>query len=143
MQSVRVLARRLVSRTSNGNSTLTSTARLSTKSGSREEELLAKDPALSKYQSTKTTVQRIQLFGDFLVLLVAAGAVYEIAYKVQQRNAAEAQDVKQNIESQNIVEQRTEVIKAMWKSLSVPDIELQGLQEDVGMLEERKALVLG
>jgi hypothetical protein len=27
--------------------------------------------------------------------------------------------------------------------LSVPDIELQGLQEDVGMLEERKALVLG
>jgi hypothetical protein len=25
---------------------------------------------------------------------------------VQQRNAAEAQDVKQNIESQNIVEQR-------------------------------------
>ncbi|KAH9565521.1 hypothetical protein CY35_04G082900 [Sphagnum magellanicum] len=106
MQSVRVLARRLVSRTSNGNSTSTSTARLSTKSGSREEELLAKDPALSKYQSTKTAVQRIQLFGDFLVLLVAAGAVYEIAYKVQQRNAAEAQDVKQNIESQNIVEQR-------------------------------------
>ncbi|CAK9223203.1 unnamed protein product [Sphagnum troendelagicum] len=96
MQSVRVLARRLVSRTSNGNSTLTSTARLSTKSGSREEKLLAKDPALSKYQSTKTAVQRIQLFG----------AVYEIAYKVQQRNAAEAQDVKQNIESQNIVEQR-------------------------------------
>ncbi len=38
---------------------------------------------------------------------------------------------------------RTEVIKAMWKSLSVPDIELQGLQEVVGMLEERKALVLG
>jgi hypothetical protein len=36
-------------------------------------QLLAKDPALSKYQSTKTTVQRIQLFGDFLVLLVAAG----------------------------------------------------------------------
>jgi hypothetical protein len=106
MQSVRVLARRLGSRTSNGNSTLTSTARLSTKSGSREEELLAKDPALSKYQSTKTAVQRIQLFGDFLVLLVAAGAVYEIAYKVQQRNAAEAQDVKQNIESENIVEQR-------------------------------------
>jgi hypothetical protein len=31
----------------------------------------------------------------------------------------------------------------MWKSLSVPDIELQGLQEVVGMLEERKALVLG
>jgi hypothetical protein len=37
---------------------------------------------------------------------IDAGAVYEIAYKVQQRNAAEAQDVKQNIESQNIVEQR-------------------------------------
>jgi hypothetical protein len=36
-------------------------------------QLLAKDPALSKYQSTKTAVQRIQLFGDFLVLLVAAG----------------------------------------------------------------------
>jgi succinate dehydrogenase/fumarate reductase cytochrome b subunit len=44
-------------------------------------QLLARDPALSKYQSTKTTVQRIQLFGDFLVILVAAGAVYEIAYK--------------------------------------------------------------
>ncbi len=38
---------------------------------------------------------------------------------------------------------RTEVIKATWKSLSVPDIELQGPQEVVGMLEERKALVLG
>jgi len=38
---------------------------------------------------------------------------------------------------------RIEVIKAMWKSLSVPDIELQGPQEVVGMLEERKALVLG
>ncbi len=36
-------------------------------------QLLARDPALSKYQSTKTTVQRIQLFGDFLVILVAAG----------------------------------------------------------------------
>jgi hypothetical protein len=36
-------------------------------------KLLARDPALSKYQSTKTTVQRIQLFGDFLVILVAAG----------------------------------------------------------------------
>ncbi len=38
---------------------------------------------------------------------------------------------------------RIEVIKAMWKSLSVPAIELQGLQEVVGMLEERKALMLG
>jgi hypothetical protein len=103
MQSVRVLARRLMPRTSNAS---TSTARLSTKSGAREEELLARDPALSKYQSTKTTAQRIQLFGDFLVILVAAGAVYEIAYKVQQRNAAEAQDAKKNLESQITVEQR-------------------------------------
>ncbi|CAM6035711.1 unnamed protein product [Sphagnum compactum] len=103
MQSVRVLARRLVPRTSNAS---TSTARLSTKSGAREEELLARDPALSKYQSSKTTVQRIQLFGDFLVILVAAGAVYEIAYKVQQRNAAEAQDAKKSLESQITVEQR-------------------------------------
>jgi hypothetical protein len=31
----------------------------------------------------------------------------------------------------------------MWKSLSVPDMELQGLQEVIGMLEERKTLKLG
>jgi hypothetical protein len=37
---------------------------------------------------------------------IDAGAVYEIAYKVQQRNAAEAQDAKKNLESQITVEQR-------------------------------------
>jgi hypothetical protein len=71
------------------------------RSGAREDLLLAKDPALNKYHSVKNTVSAIKRFGDVLVILVAAGAVYEINWKVQERNAAQAESSKTVVASQS------------------------------------------
>ncbi|KAG0582692.1 hypothetical protein M758_3G078800 [Ceratodon purpureus] len=86
MQALRTsIARRLVA---------PQTRAMATRSGAREEMLLEKDPALSKYHSVKDTVSAIKRFGDVLVITVAAGIVYEISWKVQERNAARAEEAK-------------------------------------------------
>jgi len=93
MQAVRTLARRVAGNVSTGSRGIsTGKASLAGHSGAREAQLLEKDPALAKYHSVKSQVQAIKRFGDVLVILVTAGAVYEIAYKVQQRNAAQAEE---------------------------------------------------
>ncbi|XP_024380968.1 succinate dehydrogenase subunit 7A, mitochondrial [Physcomitrium patens] len=93
MQAVRSsIARRLVVGQSRG---------MATRSGAREDLLLEKDPALSKYHSVKDTVSAIKRFGDVLVILVAAGAVFEIGWKVQERNAARAEESKSAVASQS------------------------------------------
>jgi len=83
-----LIVRRLVGAPSRG---------MSIRSGAREDLLLAKDPALNKYHSVKNTVSAIKRFGDVLVILVAAGAVYEISWKVQQRNAAQAEESNKTV----------------------------------------------
>lgn len=39
-------------------------------------QLLAEDPALKEFQSTKGTIQMIKRFGDVLVMAVVAGMVF-------------------------------------------------------------------
>ncbi|KAL3681407.1 hypothetical protein R1sor_024363 [Riccia sorocarpa] len=64
------------------------TRRMAGQAGAREKALLEEDPALREFRSEKKTIKRIQRFGDVLVLAVVTGAVYEIYWRVQARNAA-------------------------------------------------------
>ncbi|KAG6551129.1 hypothetical protein Mapa_007364 [Marchantia paleacea] len=51
------------------------TRRMAGEPGAREKALLAEDPALKEFQSTKGTIQMIKRFGDVLVMAVVAGKV--------------------------------------------------------------------
>ncbi|BBN15292.1 hypothetical protein MPTK1_6g18520 [Marchantia polymorpha subsp. ruderalis] len=66
--------------------------RMAGEPGAREKALLAEDPALKEFQSTKGTIQMIKRFGDVLVMAVVAGSVYEIYWRVEARSAARAEE---------------------------------------------------
>ncbi|KAL2620470.1 hypothetical protein R1flu_000675 [Riccia fluitans] len=67
------------------------TRRMAGGPGAREKALLEEDPALKEFRSEKNTIQLIKRIGDVLVLAVVTGSVYEIYWRVQARNAAQAE----------------------------------------------------
>lgn len=66
--------------------------RMSTALRPREQKLLEEDPALKRFKSEKGKVELIKRFGDVLVIAVVAGSTYEIYYRVQAKQAAQAEE---------------------------------------------------
>ncbi|KAJ0048545.1 succinate dehydrogenase subunit 7A, mitochondrial [Pistacia vera] len=55
--------------------------RLHVEPGAREKALLAEDPILNRYKSSKDGVRRLKRLGDVLTIVVVAGCCYEIYAK--------------------------------------------------------------
>ncbi|KAI4326683.1 hypothetical protein MLD38_031971 [Melastoma candidum] len=56
--------------------------------GPREKALLAPDPVLSRFKSTKKSVKTLKRIGDILTIVVVAGCCYEIYVKATMREEA-------------------------------------------------------
>ncbi|KAI4329569.1 hypothetical protein MLD38_027943 [Melastoma candidum] len=56
--------------------------------GPREKALLAPDPVLSRFKSTKKSVKTLKRIGDVLTIVVVAGCCYEIYVKATMREEA-------------------------------------------------------
>ncbi|KAL5813941.1 hypothetical protein ACOSQ3_024717 [Xanthoceras sorbifolium] len=56
--------------------------------GAREKALVAEDPALKRYKSTKKSVQLVKRLGDVLTIVVVAGCCYEIYVRAVMREEA-------------------------------------------------------